>query len=247
MPADLTITIQGTDKVLAAYAAVRGQLPYAQMIALNRTAEDLLAGARHQVRAAFQVRAPQFILPPQLLPKEWRATKDHLQARVQLGDGGAKKLGERRRAILEPFEEGKAKTFNQYGPVAIPTTYLRPTRGNLIDAKLYPRNLLGVFLRTGDFAFLGRKARVSTRTSKKTGAVRGQQVGRYFVLGQSGDRAWGVYERQSPTRIRKLWNYRSIVRRPPILAFTATMDRLFAERWQPNYLGALDVALRTAR
>jgi hypothetical protein len=244
---DLTITVKGADRVIAMLAELRGQLPYAQMIALNRTAEEILAGGRQQIRSAFTVRVPQFVLPPQRLPREWQARKDKLTARVTLGEGGAQKLGERRRAILEPFEEGRPKTFNQFGPVAIPTSYLRPSRSGLVAPKLYPRNLVGYFLRTGDFASLGRTARIATRTSKAKGQKKGQAVGRYFVLGQSGERAYGVYERQSPTQIRKLWHYRSLVPRPPRLRFMETADRVFEARWQANLMGAIDVALRSAR
>lgn len=247
MPADMTITVNGADRVLAMLAEVRGQLPYAQMTAVNRTATDMLMAARRQISATYTVRTPNFILPPMLLPREWRATKERPQARVTLGDGGQKKLGERRRAILEPFEEGKPKTISRYGPVAIPTSYLRPNRSNLIEPKLYPRHLVGVFSNKGDFLFTGKKARVSSRSNKRTGAVKGQAVGRYFVMGGEGDRFWGIYERQTKERLRKLWNYRSLVRRPGNLSFYDTMNRTFADRWQDNFAAAVSLALRTAK
>lgn len=247
MPVEMTVRIGGVDKVLAMLAEVRGQLPYAQMTAANKTAEDMLIAMRDHIGRSMIVRAPQFILPPKFLPREWRATKERPQARVSLGDGGQKKIGERRRAILEPFEVGKPKTVSRYGPVAVPTTYLRPNRNNLIEPKLYPRHLVGVFNNKGDFLYAGSKARVSSRTNKRTGAVKGQAVGRYFTMGKDGDRFWGLYERQPQGRLRKLWNYRSVIRRGPQLAFYDTMQRAFESNWVRNYMNAIDHALRTAR
>lgn len=246
MPADMTIRIDGADRVLAFLAETKGALAEAQVRALNRTAEDVWEATRQQLRQNFTVRAPRFILPPQILPVENRATHKNLRAKVNLGEGGNKQIGDRRRAILEPFEDARPKKTSRIGPVAIPTTYLRPNRSNLIDPKLYPRFLVGQFDSAGNFVGVGRKARVATRTQRRLGTKKGQQVGRYFVMGGEGDRYWGLYERQmtgESSRLRKLWNFRNQIRRPAILNFYDTANRIFEQRWRINYGGALDSVL----
>lgn len=247
MAAEINFTVTGTESLARTLASLKGQLPYAQMVALNRTAEDALTAVRRQVSSAFTVRVPQFILPPQLLPREWKATKEKRTARVGLGEGGSKKLGERRRAILEPFEEGKPKGFSAAGPVAIPTSLLRPSRSQLVDPKLYPKNLVGKFSTKGESMGLHRKARIATRTNTAKGTVKGQQVGRYFVLDAGAGRGWGLYERIGPREIRPLWMFRAQVKRPPRLQFDRTASEAFASRWKANFDGAIDLALRTAK
>lgn len=214
--------------------------PKAAAIALNQTAEDVLVEQRQHIRESFMVRAPKFVLPPQRLPREWKATQTQLNAFIGLGpefDPIAKK----RRSILEPFEVGAPKRMQKY-PVAIPTQYIRPSWGALVPRKLYPRNLIGIFNSDGALTGLGTKARVKTRKYKTKAGVKtsSKQVGRYFTLGGANDKFWGLYERVGKGALRRLWTFRTGVPRPKRLEFVPTAVRVIAERWPINAQGIAD-------
>lgn len=247
MPVQFLAEVKGADSIRTDLLKLRGLLPAAQVMALNRTGEDVLAGLRTQIAKSFRVRAPRFILPPNALPREMRATERNLSVRLSLGEGGTKDIGERRRKILEPFEDGRPKNASRIGPVAVPTTYLRPNRNNLIDPKLYPRFLLGIYNNAGELTGIGSKARIATRTQRRLGTKKGQQVGRYFVLGGASDKYWGLYERQTADRLRKLWNFRQSVPRPSVLNFFVSATAVFEARWAANFTGAVDFQLARLR
>lgn len=216
------------------------EFPKAAAIALNRTAEDVLAAQRQHLRESFMVRQPNFVLPPQRLPREWQAKATQLSAFVGLGPG-FDKVATKRRNILEPFEKGEPKRMKKY-PVAIPTGYIRPTWSSSVPRKLYPRNLIGIFNSDGILTGMGTKARVKTRKYKTKSGVKtsSKSVGRYFTLGKSGDRFWGLYERVGKGNLRRLWTFRTTVPRPARLEFVETAFRVVAERWPVNALGVVE-------
>lgn len=239
----MSLTIRIDDAQIRAWVTeAKDQLPFAAMVGMNRTGEEGLAAARQRVLTAFTVRRPQFILPPLRLPREWQATKKNPTVRIAIGDGGSKKLGERRRAILEKFEAGGIKTGRPDLPIAIPTTALRPTPETDIPQKLYPKYLVGQFGGQGQFLGLGNKARI--RKGRRAG--RGKQVGRYFVLGGPGDRNWGLYERTAANHIQMLWAFRTQVRIPARLEWVTSASSVIDKRLKPNMEGAIELALRTA-
>jgi len=219
----------------------------AGVIALNRTAEDVLAEQRRHISEAFMVRVPRFVLPPQTLPSDWRATNKRLNAFMGLGPEWDK-MAVKRRNILEPFEKGEPKRMQKY-PVAIPTGYIRPSWGSLVPRKLYPRNLIGIFNSDGILTGLGTKARVKTRKYKTKAGVKAssKQVGRYFTLGGSGDKFWGLYERTGKKTLRRLWTFRLGVPRPKRLEFVDTAMKVIPERWEVNARGAVELYIKIAQ
>jgi hypothetical protein len=229
------------DEQLKAYLREAGdQWPFAAAIALNRTGEDAIAAFRNLMPHSFTIRRPDFILPPRQLPREWQATKRDLSVIIAIGDGGPKKMGDRRRAILEPFERGGMRRGKVTYPLAIPTTALRPTPNVVPPAGLYPKALLGTFNSDGQFQGLSRKA--AARKRRKGGST-----GRYFILGQPGDRFWGVYQRTGRRDILQLWAFRLQVRLPARLGWNRTVQQAINERFHPNMAGAIDLAFRTKK
>jgi hypothetical protein len=240
LSSDFVLSVKSEDATKF-LAELGKEFPKAAAIALNRTAEDVLAAQRQHIREAFMVRVPGFILPPQRLPREWRATPAQLSAFIALGpefDPIAKK----RRNILEPFEKGEPKRMRKY-PVAIPTGYIRPTWSSSVPRKLYPRNLIGIFNKDGILTGMGTKARFKTRKYKTKSGVKtsSKSVGRYFTLGGSADRFWGLYERVGKGRIRRLWTFRTGVPRPRRLEFVPIAMRVVGERWPVNAQGVVDL------
>lgn len=229
------------DTQLRAYVReAQDQWPFAFAVGANRTAEDALVAMRQAIPFSFIVRRPEFLLPPRELPREWRATKQNLSVRIAIGDGGPRKLGDRRRAILEKFERGGVRFATEALPLAIPTTALRPVATVVPPQSLYPRNLVGVFTSKGEFRNLGRKAGVRKRRALGS-------TGRYFVLGQSGDRYWGLYQRLDERRIVELWAFRLRIPIPVRLGWVRTVTETIQARIHDNMTGAIELALRTRK
>lgn len=242
--AQMTIVSVKDEGVTKLLAELGKDMPAIAVPALNRTAEDVLTEQRKHIREAFMVRQPRFVLPPQRLPREWKATPKALSAFIGLGPD-FDPMAVKRRNILEPFEGGEPKRAMKY-PVAIPTSYARPSWSSLVPRKLYPRNLIGQFNSDGVLVGMGTKARHKTRKYKTKAGVKisSKQVGRYFTLGGSGDDFWGLYERVGARRLRRLWTFRLSVPRPARLEFVAIATKTINERWATNVIGLLEVKLR---
>lgn len=235
------ITVDAKD-FLSLLTRLSSFAPRAQEVAINRTVEEVLAEARTIIRRNFTVRVPGFILPPVQLPRVWRADakRNRLFAVAALGDfDGRNSIGARRSLILSKFEAGGQRDAGTL-PIAIPTKAARPSPSSVVPRKLYPRNLIGEFNQEGTLTGLGRKARTKGKRQKA--------VGRFFVLGSSADRFWGVYERTGPAEsdVRRLWTFRRRIPIPQRLPFTATTQRIVATRFEPNLRGAIDLELRRA-
>lgn len=217
-------------------------------IALNRTGELADIAAGEEIKRNMIVRVPGFILPPRTIPNDYRATPDKLFVKVDIAYGDDPgSIAARRRGILSKFEAGGTKsTTNPNYPVAIPTDALRPSPHDLVARSLYPRNLVGQFNSRGEFQGLGRNANTKTRLKKLKGsgeiAVYRKQVGRYFVLGQLGEKTFGVYERFGPGKgdIRKLWQLRQSIPIPATLHYQDTIQRVVDERFAPELMAAME-------
>src|SRR6185437_8525203 len=170
---DFKVEITGADSMLSEIAGIRQQLPYATAIAINRTAEEVLAEGRKEILENFDVRVPFFDLPPVQLPAVWRATKDRPIATVALGDNeGVNTIGARRVAIFSKFELGGTKdASNPDFPIAIPTSAIRPSPADLVPRSLYPVNLGLAPRKDASGATIGGKRRGKVRGLGVTGIV----------------------------------------------------------------------------
>lgn len=230
-------------------------------LALNRTAEDVLADQRPKIKAAFTVRNERFFMPPQSVPLAHRAKPGRLYVSVGLAfDDGPGSLGGKKQRILD--KHGAAQTVSAKDPLFpffMPTPSLRPSVTELVPRSKYPRNLVGRFNTDGKFTGLGRTARIrpTRRRVKRRGLMatlegagvvgkvyktNSKQVGRYFVLGQPSKRYYGVYERTGSGKqdLRMLWWFRPTIALKKRIDFEADASRVIAARWQVNYTGAFD-------
>lgn len=237
-----TEVVIDASEVLSFMERLSGFAPRAQEVAINRTVEEILAGARKLAKDNLTVRAANFILPPVQLPRHWRADarKNRLEAMAAWGDyDGRNSIGARRSIILSKFDRGGTKTASATNnPIAIPTKALRSSPSTLIPRKMYPRNLVGTFDKEGGFTGLGRSARF--RVSRRP-----RQVGRYFVLGGPNQSGWGLFERTGPgdRDIRKLWTFKQSIPIPRRLPFLDMAEQIVDERFTINMMGAIELAL----
>lgn len=256
---EFTVDIEGKDSVLSMLANVREQVPFALAVAINRTAEEVLAEGRRQILANFTVRAPRFDLPPVQLPRAWRATKTRPIATVDLGDddGGRDGIGARRKKIFTKFEYGGHKTaLDPSLPIAIPTKVLRPSDTSVVPRGMYPTNLRLAPRLTPDGTLPSlRKGKVrslsgATLKSKKQRAELGLQgVGGTFTMKGHDGRVLGVFQRtgQGHRSYRMIWAFRQSIRIPRLTNFAARGTAIIEDRFWQNFEGALELAMRTAR
>lgn len=249
MPVALTIDVR-TQEVMTFLQRIHPQFPYAAMLALNRTAEDGLAALRSEIPRRFTIREVRLLnlVAPRQLPRPYRATTHHLAATVRT-DGYAR--------VFAPFETGTPKTPTSRlgGPLAhtviVPTGHLRPTRGTVIPRTLYPTSL-GLAPRRDPkgttYYALGRGAITKKLTPVKGRSIVGKRGTFALIAGRHNIRPSqaGVYQRQGDT-VRMLWALEPMVRRPRILNYQTTVETVVAERFRPNWEGAWELALRTAR
>lgn len=254
--------VEGLDRVLQQISPTCRQ---AGAIAINRTVEEALIDQRAKIQQRFTVRVPRFVLPPDLLPRAWRATPDRLWAVAALGDSqmiNQSDIGSRRRRIMEPHGAAQTRTTRDPTnyPIAIPTRSLRPSSRDLVPRRMYPRQLVGQFAggthqasrtvgHAGQFLGLGSKAR-NRVTIKKSGDVFRRQVGRYFVVGGPGSRVWGLFERTGKgnkgNAIRMLWHFEAATPIHKRLDWEREVKGVIGSRFEPNYDGAIQQAMARA-
>jgi hypothetical protein len=256
---EFAIDVQGRDSVASLLSGIQQQVPYAMMVAINRTAEEVLAEARREIRSGFIVRSPKFDLPPTQLPRTWRATKTRPIATVDLGDddGGKAGIGSRRRQIFSKFELGGTKhAIDSDFPIAIPTRAIRPSPSQLVPKALYPVNLRLTPRTQADGSILPALRRGKVRTLSGAAisnrARRQQQlvgVGGTFVIYDASGKPIGVFQRTGPghRNIRLIWAYRQSIHIPKLMDFAARGSAIISERFGPNFDGALALAVATAR
>ena len=253
---DISVDVKGD--ISTDIAGLRDQLPFATAVAINRTAEEVLAEGRREIKANFLVRVPGFDLPPVQLPEAWRATKTRQIATVNLGDsdGGSNSIGARRVQIFTKFEYGQPKVANDPGfPIAIPTRAIRPSPMALVPRSLYPKNLrlsprldaggqIQPALRRGKVrGFAGE-----TLTKRKRHELGMEGAGGTFTILDEQGRPIGIFQRTGAGRrdIRMIWAFRPEIHIPRRMDFAVQGTRIIEERFDPNFEGALDLAIRTA-
>jgi hypothetical protein len=248
------ITINGDKELELALVGLSKTSREAWAAAANRTAEEVLVEQRKKITQNFMVRVPNFTLPPAILPKAWRATEKRPWTLVALGDRQAvnkSDIGSRRAHLLSKFGASQRKVAKDPAklPIAIPTPALAPSRAMRIPQKMLPRNLVGSFSAyDGAFQGLTRTARTKNTFRKNKGGttdVTRKQVGRYFVIGHPGSKGWGLYERRSKGQggARMLWKFATSVPIPKLLDFEPDARRIIAQRFMPNFDGAMAKAV----
>ena len=246
---NVSIDNESLKMLVDAIGNVGKQARFAAANALNRTGEEINARMRREIPSRFTIREQKLLtyLAPVQLPKPYRATKQNLNAILQT-DGLAN--------ILGPFEAGTPKVGSAAKPIIIPTSRLRPSRKSVVPRSLYPTNL-GLIARKDpsgkNYYALGRNAirKGLTPYSSKNGVVQIKGKLGTFVLDPTihkgiSEKQWGVYQRLGG-EVRMIWRYINRVSRPSSLQFVSTAAEVMADRFDVNFTGALEQALRTAK
>lgn len=272
---EFAIDIQGRDSVTSLLTGLQRQVPFAMSVAINRTAEEVLAEGRREIRENFIVRVPRFDLPPVQLPAAWRATVARPIATVDLGDddGGSNGIGARRRRIFTKFEYGGTKQADDPDfPIAIPTKAIRPNPTALVPRAMYPTNLRLAPRKDADGSALAarRKGKVRTLAGHEAKqvvaradyyaalrATRGkardkiglQGIGGTFTMNDSQGKPLGVFQRigTGHRAYRMIWAFRQRIAIPRRMDFARRGTAIINERFGVNFDGALALAIRTAR
>lgn len=255
-PADI---IGLSEAVKALDDVARKHAPYAASLMINRTLEEVMAGARGQIQQRMKVRAPAFTLPPLQLPRAARATKTNLRGQAALGYGDVNKdnVGDRREKILRKFETGGTKEAKDpQFPIAIPTKALRPAFGDLVPRAMFPQNLRLAPKKVGGGETLPalRNGLVRTLQGEKIGKrARKQQglegIGGTFTVNDENGMPIGIFQRtgRGQKDVRMIWLYKRKIRIPDLMDFFELAGQVIQERALINWQGALEMALRTAK
>lgn len=244
----LTLEVNPADLVTGV-ALYGRQLPYAAMLALNRSDEEVQTRLQQELHRQFTLRTPsstRYLERMLKIKREDRATKTNPVARLRIEAAGDLRgeLGlDQQTALLTRHITGGTHTLPG-GPLSsffIPADALRPAKSAVVPRALYPKNLR-LMDRKGVTGMLYAKRRV---TSGGKVQIIGKQ--RTFVLMEPGtDRPYGVYQREGPHDIQLLWLYTRRVRLPARYDFYGIARRTFLERWPINMRAFWDVATRTA-
>lgn len=214
------------------------QIPFAASLALNRTAKDVQDAERGELLANFVVRQPQFILGSVRIPAFSKKTDSPMQVTIEIGDRGG---------FLRKFQApGVKQALDPTTPIAIPSTNIRPSFGDLAPRSLYPKNLRLV-PRRGVKGILPAQRHVTAR-----GVVQLKGKLRTFVLDPKEHRGvstWAVWQRTGPGKhdIRMLWVYKTRIPIPKRLDFVPVGERVVRERWPIRWAEAFAQAMRSAR
>lgn len=255
-------SVEGMAEALTALRDVAPrQVMFGMAIAMNRTMEDWLAAARKQIAERMTVRVATFTLPPRELPRIAQATRQKLQAQAAFGYSDVMRdtIGERREKILRKFETGGTKEARDpFKPIAIPTSALRRSFGDLVPRQMFPENLRlqPKKVGSGETLVARRGGKVVTLDGKKLGkrariAAGLEGIGGTFTINDPDGKPIGVYQRigRGRTRadVRRLWTYKSKIRIPDRLDVFDLADVIVRERLLINFQGAIELALRTAK
>jgi hypothetical protein len=233
--------------------------PYAGSIMINRTLEEVLAGARTHVAERMTVRVPRFTLPPQQLPVRARATKTRLvgQAAFGYGDITRDNIGDKREKMLRKFETGGQKVAKDpQFPIAIPSKELRRNVADLVPQAMYPQNLRLVpkIVGSGETLPALRRGLVRTLQGAKVGKRQRKElglqgIGGTFTVNDENGLPIGIMQRTGPKPedVRWIWWFRQKIRIPDRLDFFPLAEQIIQERAPVNWQGAMDLALRTAK
>lgn len=231
------------------------QTRFAASIALNRTAEEINAQRQVQLQKVFTIREKNLLIlaAPTRLPVENRATKDRLQVELVHKDYAH---------VLDAFETGTPKVAKSRDtPIVIPTKAIQPNSRVRVPRALYPVNLGLVKRRTINptregphYYAQGRgsiKNQKSPRHVTRTGKIQIKGKRGTFMLTPEttpglAPTAWGVYQRVGK-EVRMIWRAVMQVPRPPRLEMEKQAEEGVARRFDANFAGAFEFAMRTAK
>lgn len=246
-----------TSQVQAFFTSIDQTMSKVAAVALNRTGEAAMREQRlKMLDGRFTIRAPQFDVPPANIPGPWRATPDKLYATVALFyDEGPKSIGYKAKRTFAKFQVAQTVQptgARQLTPFFQPTPVLRTTNAMLVDRKLYPRNLVGLFDTKGNFLGLGRKQRSNWRNKRlknpaKKINLNGLQA-TVFVLGQPGQDMHGIYARFGPgDNFHMIWHFMQEQKVPKRLDnYEDAMRASFAIHWPDEMARAMDALWKGA-
>jgi hypothetical protein len=239
----ISMRLDGVEQILERMTQLeQRRLPFAVSLALNKTAKEFQQAMRVGISRRFTLRRPAFILGLVHIPRGGASNVKAGRYTAEIVVGGSEPGSKsfRSRGLLAKFEGGGQKqSRDEMMPVAVPTPSLRPSFAEMVPRALFPKNLRLQERRTPD-GTLGPKVHV-TGTGKAQ--IKGKR--RTFVLGQPGQRGWGVFQRTGPKKgdIRMLWSYRMRVPIPRRLQFADTARGMVPGAWRKNLREALGQAL----
>lgn len=235
MEATIVVDVSDADKLCK--AAVR-QLPFALSRAINATAKSVRDTMLDELRLRFIIRKQQFARRAIDVTQMSNKNQTVIQATVST----VVPFPTQSRDVFGKFEEGGRKVAaNPYFPNIIPTPSLRRSPTSLPPMGMYPSRLGLTPVRS----FIGNRAPKWHKTASGKTQIKG--ANRTFVLGDSGDRYWGVYRRTGKRTIKRIWIYRSVVPIPKRLGFRSTATAVVERVWQANFEDAFAQAIQTAR
>lgn len=225
---DITIKVEGAEEVNALLAKLPTNARYGAALGMNRTMDEAQARVKSTLSGRFTLRRKAFIENTiYRKPREDFATKDKLEARVQVNP---------ERDFLAKFEEGGDK-HPTGGRKALGIPVLggaRPTRGALVPEKFKLKALF--FSKQG----LLSQAKAIASTVKKSGRKALLKASGKSYVSMNGKVFEIVGTKKSP-RLKLLWVFKQSVRIAPRLKFVATGSEVIAARAVPNISGAIDV------
>ncbi|MEX1185306.1 MAG: hypothetical protein WEA80_01795 [Gemmatimonadaceae bacterium] len=242
----ISITLPNVEQLLERVNEIeKKRIPFAISRALNLTAMGFRGAMRTGISRRFVVRVPRFILGSD---KGMRSGLVHVargedssykrgqySATVAVGgsEPSSKSFGSR--FILNKFQDGGERTGTAESPIAIPTKSLRPSFSDRVPRAMYPKNL-------GHVASSLPTASGHNERSKKRPAKRARGT---FVIGQVGEKQWGIYQRVGPGKndIRKIWSFRTRIPIPRRLQFYETAQAYVPNSWKKHMRKALGEAL----
>lgn len=232
------IRIEIDDKAaLRTIGSVVRQISFAASQALNDVAFEFRDTERRGLAERMTIRR-EFVLQGIQVPREGRATRDHLVAEVEV---------EHKRDFLAKLEEGGVKTPRGGGSLAIPKA-ARPTPQSLIPNSLRPLQLQIAKGTAQGIAF----RRKGSKAFQKLGpfSLRGIRRKNQGLLRSFLIEDVGIFQRIGPgggSSVRLLYSFTPRAQIPPDLRFYETAldvaHRSFSNHFQRRFLEAL----RTAR
>lgn len=239
---NITVNVAPAVDALTAYA--QRQVPFAAANALNRSADEVQVRLQQEIYLQMTVRTSQAGQFLERLIKRDRglgdfAAKDRLSSSVRIAGPGNSIAAA---SILGRHIEGGPHATDSTDPFYIPEGTLRPRFGDVVPRNLYPA-ALGLVPR-GSGAVRSRR-RIRPRFA---GGV--QLIGKYrtFTIVKSG-RTLGIFQRTGPLPgdVEMIWEFTEHLTLPPQFPFYTLAERVFVERWAPNFAGFLVSAIASAR
>lgn len=243
----ISITLPNVEQLLERVNEIeKKRIPFAISRALNLTAMGFRGAMRTGISRRFVVRVPRFILGSEkgmrsglvhvARNEESSYKKGRYSATVAVGGSEQGNASFRSRFILNKFETGGERTGDAQSPIAIPTKSLRPSFSDRVPGSMYPKNL-GHLIDTRLPVASGHNERSKKRPAKR---ARGT-----FVIGQMGEKQWGIYQRVGPGKndIRKIWSFRTRIPIPRRLQFYETAQAYVPNSWRKHMRKALGEAL----